>query len=190
MAVSPNDVMVRGTPVLGLLHFVDKELTPAQKIALFQQLGAPWGDRMSGGGVIASDRVPLAVVNKVCTLAAQARSEEPERFGERAGLFGAREGISTVFKPFFYILSVANALSIAPLMWSRIYDTGQMRVDSRGKGAEIRITGYPGDPAGCGRVSGWFRYIGELSGAKNLVVKHDVCTAKGADVDLWAFTWD
>ncbi len=190
MAVSADNVMVRGTPVLGLLHFIEKELTPEQKRAVCAQVPAPWGERFAKGGVIASDRIPLSAVNAVCALAAKARGEDVVRFAERAGLFGAREGIGTVFKPFFYILSVANALSIAPLMWSRIYDSGHMRVDSRSNSAEIRVTEYPGDPAGCGRVSGWFRYIGELSGAKNLVVNHDVCTAKGAESDVWAFRWD
>jgi hypothetical protein len=191
MAVSPDSVLVRGTPVLGLLHFVEKELTPEKKKIVARQVAEPWGERFATNGVIASDRVPLSAVNKLCTLAAQARGEDVVAFAERAGLFGAKEGISTVFKPFFYILSVANALSIAPLMWGRVYENGgQMRVDSRGKSAEIRITGYPGDPSGCARVSGWFRYIGELSGARNIVCRHDICTVKGSDSDLWQFNWD
>lgn len=190
MAVSAESVMVRGTPVIGLLHFIEKELSAETKAAVARQLPEPWGERFATNGVIASDRIPLAAVNRMCQLAAQARGEEVVRFSERAGLFGAREGIGTVFKPFFYILSVANALSIAPLMWSRIYDAGQMRVESRGKSAEIRVTGYPGDPSGCGRCSGWFRYIGELSGAKNLTVNHDVCTAKGHEHDVWKFSWE
>lgn len=190
MAVSAESVIVRGTPVLGLLHFIDKELSAEQRAGVFRQLPPPWSERIAGGGVIASDRIPLSVVNQACALAAKARGEDVVGFSQRAGFFGAREGISTVFKPFFFILSPANALSIAPLMWSRIYDQGQMRVDSQSKSAVIRVTGYAGDPAGCGRASGWFRYIGELSGAKNISVVHDVCTAKGADADVWEFRWE
>ena len=190
MAVSAENVTVRGTPVLGLLHFVEQELAGEQKRLVCSRIPAPWGERFAAVGVIASDRVPLTAVNALTRLAAEARGEDVERFAERAGLFAAREGINTVFKPFFYILSVANALSIAPLMWSRIYNAGQMRVDARAKSGEIRITGYPGDPAGCGRSTGWFRYIGELSGARNFVVAHDVCTAKGAENDVWTAHWD
>jgi hypothetical protein len=129
-------------------------------------------------------------VNLLTVAAAEARGESVDSFAERAGAFGACEGISTVFKPFFYILSVANALDIAPLMWGRIYDVGKMRVESQKTTAKIHVADFPGSPAVCGRISGWFRYIGELSGAKNLRLTHGVCTHRGDSECLWEFVWE
>lgn len=190
MNITPESVTVRGTPVLGLCHFIQKELDADRCAGVFRHLPEPYAGRFSQVSFLASDRVPLAVVNLVTTLAAQAKGEPVGAFAEKAGLFGAAEGIHTVFKPFFYILSVANALEIAPMMWSRIYSAGKMQVESAKRSAVIHVRDFPGSEAGCGRITGWFRYIGTLSGARNLRSRHDVCTGKGAAECRWDFDWE
>lgn len=186
----PEDVLVKGTPILGLCRFLETELPPDVRDGLYRRLPEPYAQRFASGSLLASERVPLTVVNLLTTLAAQAKGEPVEPFAERAGTFGAKEGISTIFKPFFRVLSVANALEIAPMMWSRIYNAGKMRVDAKGKGAAIHVAEFPGDPAVCGRITGWFRYIGTLSGARNIRSRHDLCTAKGHSECVWEFDWE
>lgn len=184
------EVFVRGTPIIGLCRFLEKELAAEAREGIFRRLPEPWAQRFASSSILASDRVPLPVVNLLTTLAAEAKGEPLEPFAERAGTYGAKEGISTVFKPFFYVLSVANALEIAPMMWSRIYNAGKMRVESKGKTAAIHVADFPGDPAVCGRASGWFRYIGTLSGATNIRSRHARCTSKGDSECVWEFDWD
>lgn len=190
MTPKPEAVLVRGTPILGLCRFLERELSPEAREGVFRRLPEPYSQRFLGGSILASDRVPLSVVDLLTTLAAGAKGEPVGSFAERAGTFGAKEGIATVFKAFFRVLSPANALEIAPLMWSRIYDAGKMKVDSRGKHAEIRVTEFPGGPAVCGRITGWFRHIGELSGAANLRARHDRCASKGDAECVWEFDWE
>lgn len=190
MTPKPEDVLVRGTPIIGLCRFLEKELTADERDGIYRRLPDPYSLRFATSSILASDRVPLPVVNLLTTLAAEAKGEPVEPFAERAGTYGAKEGISTVFKPFFYILSVANALEIAPMMWSRIYNAGKMRVESRGKTAAIHVTEFPGGPAVCGRASGWFRYIGTLSGAANIRSRHTRCASKGDSECVWEFDWD
>ena len=189
-AVSPDSVTVRGTPVIGLCHFIEKELDPAARARVYAKMDPKWAGSFANGTVFATDRIPLPVVNQLTASAAEAKGEALDSFARRAGSFGAKEGINSVFKPFFFILSPANALSIAPLMWTRIYNVGKMRVDSSGKRAAIHVTEFPGHPAVCGRITGWFTYIGELSGAKNVRARHDTCTSKGSMECLWEFDWD
>ena len=190
MTPKPDAVLVRGTPILGLCHFLEKELTAEAREGLFRRLPEPFSQRFLKGSILASDRVPLSVVDLLTTLAAEAKGEPVAAFAERAGTFGASEGIATVFRAFFRVLSPANALEVAPLMWSRIYDAGKMKVDSRGTHAEIRVTGFPGGPAVCGRITGWFRHIGALSGAANLKSRHDRCAGRGDPECLWEFDWE
>lgn len=190
MTPKPEDVLVKGTPILGLCRFIGKELSADARDGIYRQLPEPFSTRFLTASILASDRVPLSVVNLVTTLGAQAKGEPVESFAERAGTFGAKEGISTVFKPFFYVLSLANALEIAPMMWSRIYNAGKMRVEAKGKHAEIHVVEFPGSPAVCGRITGWFRYIGTLSGAQNLRSRHDRCSSKGHPECIWEFDWD
>lgn len=190
MTPKPEAVLVRGTPILGLCRFLEKELTGDQRDRIYRRLPEPYSQRFLTASLLASDRVPLTVVDLLTTLAAEAKGEPVEAFAERAGVAGAKEGISTVFKPFFYVLSVANALEIAPMMWSRIYDAGKMRVEAKGKHAAIHVAEFPGGPAVCGRVTGWFRYIGTLSGAQNLRSRHERCSSKGHAECVWEFDWD
>ena len=163
MTPKPEDVLVRGTPIIGLCRFLEKELSAEAREGIFRRLPEPWAQRFASASILASDRVPLPVVNLLTTFAPEAKGEPVEPFAERAGTFGAKEGISTVFKPFFYILSVANALEIAPMMWSRIYNAGKMRVESKGKHAAIHVAEFPGGPAVCGRASEKSRIVLPLS---------------------------
>ena len=190
MTPKPEDVLVRGTPILGLCRFLEAELPAEAREALFRGLPEPWSQRFLKASILASDRVPLSVVDLLTAQAARAKGEPVDAFAERAGTFGAKEGIKTVFKAFFRVLSPANALEVAPLMWSRIYDAGRMKVESRGRHAEIRVTEFPGGPAVCGRITGWFRYIGTLSGASNLAARHERCASKGHADCLWVFDWE
>ena len=190
MSPDAESVRVRGTPVKSLCSFVSRELDVAALACVLEKLPAPWSRSFGDGSLLASDRVPLSVVNLFTESAAEAKGEPVDAFAERAGTFGAREGTSTVFKPFFFILSVSNALQIAPLMWSRVYDAGKMRVESEAKSASIRVTEFPGSLAGCARITGWFRYIGELSGARNIRSRHDLCTSKGSAECVWKLSWE
>jgi hypothetical protein len=190
MTPKPEAVLVKGTPILGLCRFLEKELSADAREGAYRRLPEPWSQRFLKASILASDRVPLSVVDLVTTLGAEAKGEPVDAFAERAGTFGAKEGIATVFKAFFRVLSVSNALEIAPMMWTRIYDAGKMRVESRGKHAEIHVTEFPGGPAVCGRISGWFRYIGTLSGAGNLRSRHERCASRGHDECLWVFDWE
>ena len=190
MTRKPEDVLVRGTPILGLLRFLDGELAADIRDGIYGRLPEPWSQRLLKSSILASDRVPLSVVDLLTTLAAEAKGEAVEAFAERAGVAGAKVGIATVFKAFFHVLSPANALEIAPMMWSRIYDAGKMRVEAKGKHAEIHVTEFPGGRAVCGRITGWFRYIGTLSGAANLRSRHDRCASKGHSECAWVFDWE
>ena len=190
MTPKPEDVLVKGTPILGLCHFLEKELSADARAGVYGQLPEPYSQRFLKASILASDRVPLSVVDLLTTLAAKAEGEPVDSFAERAGTFGAKEGISTVFRPFFYVLSVANALEIAPMMWSRIYSAGKLHVDASGKHASMKATEFPGGPAVCGQVTGWFRFIGTLSGARNVRSRHDRCTSKGHPECVWEFDWE
>jgi hypothetical protein len=190
MTPKPEHVLVRGTPILGLCRFLERELSSETREGVFRRLPEPWSQRFQAGSILASDRVPLSVVDLLTTHAAEAKGEPVGSFAERAGTFGAREGIATVFRAFFRVLSPANALEVAPLMWSRIYDAGKMKVDARGKHAAIHVTEFPGGPAVCGRITGWFRHIGELSGATNLSSRHERCVGRGDPECAWEFDWE
>lgn len=190
MTPTPDTVLGRGTPVLGLCLFLERELSSGARENVFRRLPAPWARRFPAGSLLASDHAPVSVVDLLTMLAAEAKGEGVEAFAEGAGAFGAKEGIATFFKAFFRVFSPANALEAAPLRWARIYDAGKMTVDSRGRHGGIRVSSFPGGPAVCDRTTGWFCCVGFLSGASNLQSRHDRSVSRGAPDCAWVFDWE
>lgn len=180
---------VKAVPVNGLYDFVSSELSGEQLRAALETL-PPEDRKWFTGRLLAHQTVPLAAVNRFTVAAAEQKGEALESFGNRAGRHGAQQGIRTVYKFVMMVLSPEAVLRKAPLMWSRVYDTGTMTVESTGWSARIHVTDFPSEAAGCARATGWFTVIGERAGAEGIRVRHERCIARGDDECLWAFDWD
>src|SRR2546423_15429281 len=87
------------------------------------------------------------------------------------------------------VLSTERALKIAQLMWTLVYDAGRMSIEILPNGARIHISDFSANIAGCGRISGWFTYIGEVTGAQGLSVSHEPCIAPGGNEWVWEVLW-
>jgi hypothetical protein len=183
-----KDVNVKATPVIALSEFVRKELTPSQFESVISGL-PPEERRFFTEKLLAQDTVPLQAVNRFTRLAAEARGESAPQFAHRAGRYGAEAGLKTVYKFIMSLLSLQSVFKTAPLMWKRVYDGGELHVEPRDDSATITLRDFPSDPAGCGRITGWFELIGEKAGAKELQTTHPVCMSEGAEVCRWEFTW-
>jgi hypothetical protein len=185
-AAAPH-VHVMATPVNGLVAFVHRDLSTEQLARVHAQL-SPAELKWFDGKLLAAEKVPLDSVNRYTTLAAAEKAEPAFDFGRRAGRFGAQLGLKTVYKFIMTLLSTESVLRTAPFMWKKVYDSGQMKVESREGTATIRVTEFPAHPCGCGRITGWFEVIGEHS-AKDLTARHASCAAQGAPECVWEFQW-
>jgi hypothetical protein len=183
-----SDVRVKATPVNGLAMFVISQLTSNELQGVLAQL-PPDQSRYFTGRLLASDQVPLSAVNRFTTLSAQAKGEPVKEFAHRAGIYGAEEGLKTVYKFILMMLSIDFALQKAPFMWTRVYDSGTLDVQSGDGTATITLKDFPADEAGCARIQGWFETIGKRAGAKDIRVKHS-CRLAGAPLCKWDFTWE
>jgi hypothetical protein len=180
-------VHVKAVPVNGLSQFVARELTPEQLRKVLDQMGAD--AHYFSGHVLATDQVPLQLVNRFTTLAADEKKEPLKAFGKRAGRFGAELGLKSVYKFIFTVLSIDFVLKKAPFMWSRVYDSGTLEVESGQNKAKIRLRNFPSEVAGCARATGWFELIGERAGARDLVCTHSGCIGEGGRECVWDFAW-
>lgn len=182
------NIHVKAVPVNGLVEFVTRELLPEQLADVRGQMGddAKWFT----GHVLAHDVVPLDKVNRFTTLAAEKKKEPVKSFARRAGRFGAEMGIKSVYKFILAVMSIESVIKKAPFMWTRVYDGGTIVVETPGSSrARVRVTDFPANDAGCGRITGWFELIGERAGAKALRCVHTNCMADGAAECVWDFAW-
>lgn len=184
-----TEVSVKAVPVNGLCEFVKRELTPEQYERAVASVG-PENARYLRGHMLAHEQVPLAIVNDFTTAAAHQKGEPVKQFARRAGRYGGELGLKSVYKFMMMLMSIESVLKKAPFMWSRVYDRGDIVVEPGDRTAKITVRNFPGNHAGCGRITGWFEVIGEKAGAKNLRLHHTRCMADGAPECVWDFKYD
>lgn len=182
-------VTVKGSPVRSLQKFIDSELTLAQRDAVLKLLPGDYALRLRGP-VLATETIPVMVLNKLTEEAAKAKGEPVEQFARRAGREAAADAIKGIYRFFALVLTPSALLSKASQMWSSLYNRGEMKIESQtDRGATIRLLNFPSETAGCSRVTGWIERMAELTGAKDVKVQQTQCFTKGAPHCEWTVRW-
>jgi len=182
-------VTVKGSPVRSLQKFIDAELTPAQRDVVLSALPKDYGQRLRGP-VLATETIPVVVLNKFTEEAAKVKGEPVEVFAKRAGREAAADAIKGIYRFFALVLTPAALLSKASQMWSSLYNRGEMKIDNQtDRGATIRLLNFPSETAGCSRITGWIERMAELTGAKDVKVQQTQCFTKGAPHCEWTVKW-
>jgi predicted hydrocarbon binding protein len=184
-----ESVTVKGSPVRSLQKFLEAELSPEQRGIALQSLPADYATRLSGT-VLATETVPVHILNALTAEAAKAKGESLDVFARRAGREAASDAVKGIYRFFALILTPAALLSKASSMWSSLYNRGQMRIENQtDHGATIKLLDFPSEAAGCARITGWIERMAELTGVKNVRVQQTQCYAKGAPHCEWNVTW-
>jgi uncharacterized protein (TIGR02265 family) len=184
-----ESVTVKGSPVRSLQKFIDAELTHDQKNAVLERLPAEFAERFRKP-ILATETVPVHLLNRVTEEAAREKNEPLEQFARRAGREAAGEAVKGIYRFFALVLTPPALLGKASHMWSSLYNRGEMRVDEQTEtSARIRILNFPSELAGCSRVTGWIERMAEMTGVKNISVVQSQCFAKGAACCEWRLSW-
>lgn len=187
MAVDET-VTVKGSPVRSLQKFIDTELTPEQRDAMFR--GLPSDYTRLKTAVLATETVPVHMLNKLTEESAKVKGEPVEQFAKRAGRQAAADAISGIYRFFALIMTPPALLSKASQMWTTLYNRGQLKVENQtDRGATIKLVNFPSEIAGCSRITGWIERMAELTGAKNVAVQQTQCYAKGGPHCEWVVKW-
>lgn len=183
-----ESVTVKGSPVRSLQRFLDTNLSAEQREKVFSSLPAEYARFRNP--VLATEAIPVYMLNRMTEEAAKARGEQVEAFARRAGQEAARDAVKGIYRFFAMVLTPAALLNRASQMWSTLYNRGELRVDEQsGNSARLRLLNFPSEFAGCSRVSGWIEGMAELTGAKNVKVNQKQCAAKGASCCEWTVSW-
>src|ERR1051325_9931919 len=188
-AMTNETVTVKGSPVRSLQKFIDAELTADQRGAVLSALPAEYGSRLRGP-VLATETIPVTVLNKFTEEAAKIKGEPVEQFARRAGREGASDAVKGIYRFFALVLTPPALLSKAGQMWSSLYNRGELKVANQTEhGATIKLLNFPSELPGCARITGWIERMAELTGAKNVRVQQTQCYAKGAPHCEWSVHW-
>ncbi|MEA2465079.1 MAG: hypothetical protein QOJ98_2826, partial [Acidobacteriota bacterium] len=159
-----QSVTVKGSPVRSLQKFVDAELTPEQRETVLRSLPPEYAKRFSSP-VLATETVPVHMLNLFTAAAAGAKGEAVDAFARRAGHQAASEAVKGIYRFFALVMTPTALLGKASQMWSSLYNRGELRVeDQSANSARIRLTNFPSETVGCSRVTGWIERMAELTG--------------------------
>ena len=188
--MTPDEsVTVKGSPVRSLQKFVEQDLTPAQREAVFRSLPPEYRTRLESV-ILPTETVPVHMLNRFTEEAAKAKGESLDSFARRAGQEGASEAIRGIYRFFALVLTPAALLSKAGNMWGSLYNQGKMVVeDQTDHSARIALRDFPSELAGCTRVTGWIERLAEMTGAKDVDVKQKKCFARGDANCEWELHW-
>jgi uncharacterized protein (TIGR02265 family) len=184
-----ESVTVKGSPVRSLQRFIDAQLSMDQREQVFRALPAGYASRFRGP-ILATETIPVHVLNVFTEEAAKAKNEPVDQFARRAGREAASDAVKGIYRFFALVLTPPALLSKASQMWSSLYNRGELKVeDQTANSARIRLVNFPSEAAGCARITGWMERMAELTGAKNVTVQQTQCFAKGQPNCEWIVKW-
>ncbi len=183
-----ESVTVKGTPVRSLQKFIDSNLNADQREKVFAALPAEYSRFRFP--VLATEILPVYMLNRLTEEAAKVRGEGIEDFAKRAGREAARDAVKGIYRFFAMVLTPAALLKRASQMWKTLYNRGDLKVDEQTeKGARLRLVDFPSEFAGCSRLTGWIEGMAELAGARSINVIQTQCFAKGGTCCEWQINW-
>lgn len=184
-----ESVTVKGSPVRSLQKFIDGELTHEQRQRVFDALPLEFATRFRTP-ILATETVPVHMLNRLTEEAARARGEALEVFARRAGRHAAADAIKGIYRFFALVLTPVAILGKASTMWKSLYNRGEMRIDEQTENsARVRIVDFPFELAGCARFTGWIEGMATLTGVKKLDIDHTDCYARGGKCCEWRLKW-
>lgn len=184
-----SDATTKGTILRSLVKFVQTDLSPEQQTRAYAALPADDRRIVEQRTILASEKVSEFTLNRLTVEAAKAKGEPLESFGRRAGRAELADAVG-VYRFITMVLTPTALLKKASTLWGTIHSHGQLLVENETAGsARIRLTGFPSEEAHCARLTGWFLGAGEMTGAKNVHIVHNLCVCRGAGECQWQFSW-
>ena len=182
-------VTVKGSPVRSLQKFIETDLTPDQRAAVFRNLPPELSQRFQST-ILPIETVPVEMLNRVTEEAAKIKGENLEAFGRRAGNAAASDAVKGIYRFFAMVLTPAALLGKASQMWSSLYNQGALRVeDQTDYSASLILSDFPSQTAFCARFTGWVESMANMTGADDIKIEHARCACRGGAVCEWKVTW-
>ena len=188
-AIDEATVTVKGSPVRSLQKFIETDLTAEQRDKALGNLPPEFATRFRTP-FLATETVPVHMLNRLTEEAAKAKGEPVEAFARRAGRAAAGDAIKGIYRFFALVMTPQALLGKATQMWSSLYNRGDIKIDQQTeKSARIRLMNFPSEAAGCARITGWIERMTELTGAKDIKLEQTTCFAKGQPHCEWLLKW-
>lgn len=189
--ISKQDAgLVKGNVLLSLLAYIFKELNPEQKEKFISQITSEYKDKIINNKILPTHKIPVSTLNELTITAASIKGKPIRLFARDAGRFSAEMGIKSIYSIYSKIRTPNVQLAKASVIWSNLYDKGQMETLRIDKDKSIvKLTGIPTQPVMCDRIYGWLERTNQLNGLENVKVFHTKCFSLNYSHCEWEISW-
>lgn len=189
MLPNADQATTKGAILRSLLKFIDADLTAEQRERAISALSEADREIATRRAILPSEKISEFTLNHLTVAAAAAKGEALDSFGRRAGAAELRDALG-IYRFLTSVLTPTALLRKASTMWSTVHSHGAMTLDAEtDDSARIRLAGFPSEEAHCARLTGWMEGLGAMTGARRVVVVHDVCLARGDADCQWQLRW-
>jgi hypothetical protein len=189
-AISQDAGLVKGNVLLSLLAYISKVLNAQQKEKFFSQISPEYKDKIINNNILPFHKVSVSMLNELTIVAAAAKGVPVRFFARDVGRFSAEVGMNSTYNIYLKIRTPNVHLAKASVIWSNLYDKGQMEtlIVDRQKSI-VKLTNIPTQPVMCDRIYGWLERTNQLNGLENVKVIHNKCFSLSSSHCEWEISW-
>lgn len=184
--------MVKATPLLSVLAFMDENLASDARDNVLTGAAGEFPEeirKVREQRVIASDRFPVAFLNRLIEASAKALNKSPLEVSHRIGRLGAENASRGILRLALTMLSMPSLLRKLEPVWSQLYSHGRTTNECREKNATVELHDFPYVSATqCARVTGMFEWFAQKA-ERTATVRHVSCRASRDTVCRWDISW-
>jgi hypothetical protein len=181
---------VKGTALESSSRYVRERFGPGALARVIEAL--PEGDRAAfHEGILASAWYGLDALDRFMQETERQLSPQEPEVLRMMGRASCEYGLTGVYRVFFKVGSPEWIISKGAQVYSRYYDTGELKIVEVVSGrAIVELVGFEGGSRQfCERFYGWMQRTLELAGAKNLRTAHSTCIHRGDSICLFEGHW-
>jgi len=182
---------VKGIALKSTINYIKSKLKPEELIAFEGSLSLNCRDFFHLP-VLSAEWYEANSLVEIMVKIPEFLKRKPEEVWWEIGRYSCDDGLNTVYKIFYKLGSPEFIIKRAAQVWSNYYSEGNFFVVSHSLNSahvQIKDISLP-HPALCTRISGWMERAIELSGGKNVVLRHTLCKFQKQIIEEWKANWD
>ncbi len=184
-------VQAKGVTAAAHLAFLEQKFGKEALGRILARVSAPEHRALLGRTILRSAWIPFDALMALDAAADEVLGKGDGALARTLGAYAAEHDLSTVYRIFMQVLSVEAVLTKASAMWQQYYDSGEMIVIDKAKGAAtLELRGFAAPhPLLCASIVGFTEKAAALAGARQVSSSHRECRSRGGSRCLYDVRW-
>lgn len=181
---------IKGLALKSTINYIKMKLD-SENFQRFSNILSENSKNLLNSTILSSKWYDASLLVEIMSKIPEILKRNPTEVWWEMGRHSCEDGLNTVYKIFYKLGSPEFIIKRASQVFSNYYSEGNFFVVSHSLSnahVQIKDVNFP-HPCICTRISGWMERAIELSGGKNVLVKHSLCIFQKGIFEEWKATW-